>query len=115
MSMIGFAGAGRWVGENELSKSMLSELGTRSRINTCRRSLCSAISGLSAIRKIGVPYKSSTDANRQVTHRSRVILKSPSAVSGAPRDGSAQLHALRAGRFGYSDLKEAAPMEGYEL
>jgi hypothetical protein len=38
MSMIGFAGAGRWVSENELSKSMLSELGTRSRINTCRRS-----------------------------------------------------------------------------
>ena len=52
---------------------------------------------------------------RQSTHRRQIGNESPSAVSGAPRDGSAQLHALRAGRFGYSDLKEAAPMEGYVL
>jgi hypothetical protein len=31
------ARAERWVGENQLGKSMLSELGTSSRISACRR------------------------------------------------------------------------------
>lgn len=36
-----------------------------------------------------------------------LVLIRLSAVCGAPRDDSAQLHALRGGRFGYSDLKSA--------
>jgi hypothetical protein len=42
--------------------------------------------------------------------------KGRSAVSGVPRDAVMHIWiALKWGRFGYSDLKEAAPMGGYVL
>jgi hypothetical protein len=41
--------------------------------------------------------------------------KSLSAVSGAPRDATVRSCMLLAGRFGYSDLKEAAHMGVYVL
>jgi hypothetical protein len=61
-------------------------------------------------------------ASRQVNYGSRYYSRNVARPCNVlvlylerPPDNSAQLHTRRAGRFGYSDLKEAAPIEGYVL
>ena len=49
------------------------------------------------------------------TNQESIPVTSLSAVSGAPRDATVRSCMLLAGRFGYSDLKEAALMEAYVL